>query len=81
MSLREEIADLLAKRYFEVGFFPTLEAYPADLEIAEELVNKVLDAAVEAANNTNNPCQVVSTPAFLRIRNDVIKAINKLRGE
>lgn len=33
------------------------------------------ERCVQAANNVHNPVQCVSTPAFLRIRNDIIEAI------
>ena len=60
MSLQEEIENHLLKHYNA----------PIDKN-ASYLINKVLDAAVEAANSVADPDFPPTT---------VIKAINKLRG-
>ena len=61
ISLQEEIA----------AYFSILE--PAREKRAEEIVNKVLDAAIEAVSDTYYKTDFG--------RKDVIEAINKLRGE
>ena len=52
MSLREEIATLMCERYCGIGVMSLPEFYPADVEIADELVNKILDAAIEAVDES-----------------------------
>ena len=51
MSLKDEIAVLMCKRYCEIGLITLPKVLPVDVEIAEELVNKVLDATIETVNN------------------------------
>lgn len=46
-------------------------AHEADIRADER------QRCIDAAESVHNPCQAVSTPAFLRIRNDIIKAIRE----
>jgi len=73
MSLREEIAMLLAKSYCEAGVYATAEVYPVDKEVADELVNKALDAVEEAILSCDK------YDAYLWNHNEIKAAINKLR--
>ena len=82
MSLREEIAALMCERYCGIGVMALPEYLPADVEIAEELVNKVLDAAVESVpdgmnggNYEEDDYEAGWNHALNRFEN----AINKLR--
>ena len=80
MSFREEIAAIEYSFVTKDGAGYVVQD-SLGWKTRDQIINKVLDAAIEAANNVHNPIQVVSTPAFLRIRNDVVDSINKLRGE
>ena len=82
MSLREEIAALMCERYCGIGVMALPEYLPADVEIAEELVNKVLDAAVEAGDFLpySEPFTTRQT-AYNQAVKDYQEAINKLRQE
>jgi hypothetical protein len=71
MSLREEIAALMCERYCGIGVMALPEYLPADVEIADELVNKILDAAVSAIYE--------EYPDYHEDAYICIKAINKLR--
>ena len=72
MSLREEIAALMCERYSGPEYLTVVMELIADVEIADELVNKILDAVCERVNNVG-----LSTDD----EKATIKAINKLRQE
>ena len=70
MSLREEIEEIMQDGV--VAFLPAEQIVMMKTDTSERVINKVLDAAVEAANSVADPDFPPTT---------VIKAINKLRGE
>lgn len=80
MSLREEIAALMCERYCGIGVMALPEYLPVDIEIADELVNKILDAAVEAIIH-EKPCDHSMQGDPLYSKQQFIQAINKLRDE
>ena len=81
-SLREEIAALMCERYCGIGVMALPEYLPADVEIAEELVNKVLDAAVEAVDRYfyDLPRCLDNTDA-IELGSEVITAIRESKGD
>jgi len=82
MSLREEIAALMCERYCGIGVMALPEYLPADVEIAEELVNKILDAAVEAIDSCKSTVYIDGKLEYVVIPLAQAKArINKLRGD
>ena len=97
MKLSEEMANIILLRYKEAGVFNPKydkEPLPVDIEIAEEIVSKILDAAVEAlyelkqhekdAYNHHKDSWYQAQEYHLNrgaAIQDSIEAINKLRGE
>ena len=70
MSLREDI-----EKEYDVYVY-----LPDDLP---DIINKVLDAAIEAGRDNPVPLGygIPEIKAYIQAVNDVFKAINKLRGE
>jgi len=87
MKLSEEIAALMCERYCGIGVMALPEYLPADVEIAEELVNKILDAAVEAVDQMYKDIVFHQDHVYrcllarCRTKKDAIEAINKLRRD
>ena len=84
MKLSEEIAALMCERYCGIGVMALPEYLPADVEIADELVKKILDAAVEAVDQMYKDIVFHQDHVYLarcRTKKDAIEAINKLRRD
>ena len=85
-SLQDEMASIILLRYKECGIFDfnyDKEPLPVELDIAEEIINKVLDAAIEAIDRSPLPMSNTVMPHRQRHINDginiAIKAIQALK--
>jgi hypothetical protein len=55
-DLKRHVAEIILMRYEEAGVFDPYydkEPLPVELEISEEIINTVLDAAIEACRNVS----------------------------
>ena len=74
MSLQEEIEEIMSKK--AVSFYPESQRVAMEVDTAEVIINKVLDALYEEIA----PIQA-RTLGAMEVKDKTLNAIQKLRGE
>ena len=81
MSLQEEIEEIMQDGV--VAFLPAEQIVMMKTDTSERVINKVLDAAIEAIETLSNDSGVGPATDMVKImaHHEAIEAINKLRSE